>query len=122
MSIDNVQARAEDGRIEIGLFEGEECREVIPLRAPEALELRDSLNDALREAGLLESYRIGKKVRKRTLVNLSGLADEQIEAIRGCSPGWRCARWRSSPRWRTPDPTGRCRRSVSPCSGWDLRG
>ena len=53
MSIDNVQARSEDGRIEVGLFEGEECREVIALRAPEALELRNSLNDALREAGLL---------------------------------------------------------------------
>ena len=53
MSIDNVQARSEDGRIEVGLFEGEECREVIVLRAPEAFELRDSLNDALREAGLL---------------------------------------------------------------------
>ncbi|MGC8520197.1 MAG: hypothetical protein ACP5P4_17030, partial [Steroidobacteraceae bacterium] len=53
MSIDNVQARFEDGRIEVGLFEGEECREVIPLRPPEAFELRDSLNDALREAGLL---------------------------------------------------------------------
>ena len=51
--IDNIQARCEDGRIEVGLFEGEECREVIPLRAPEAFELRDSLNDALREAGLL---------------------------------------------------------------------
>ena len=53
MSIDNVQARSEDGRIEVGLFEGEECREVIALRSPEAFELRDSLNDALREAGLL---------------------------------------------------------------------
>ncbi len=53
MSIDNVQARSEDGCIEVGLFEGEECREVIALRAPEAFELRDSLNDALREAGLL---------------------------------------------------------------------
>ena len=31
---------------------------------------------------LRESYRIGKKVRKRTLANLSGLSDEQIEAIR----------------------------------------
>ena len=48
-----TQARSEDGRIEVGLFEGEECREVIALRAPEAFELRDSLNDALREAGLL---------------------------------------------------------------------
>ncbi|MHB1869631.1 MAG: hypothetical protein ACYCT1_02085 [Steroidobacteraceae bacterium] len=54
MSIDNVQARCEDGCIEVGLFEGEECREVIALRAPEAFELRDSLNDALREAGLLD--------------------------------------------------------------------
>ena len=51
--IDNIQARCEDGRVEVGLFEGEECREVIALRAPEAFELRDSLNDALREAGLL---------------------------------------------------------------------
>ena len=33
---------------------------------------------------LRESYRIGKKVRKRTLANLSGLADEQIEAIPEC--------------------------------------
>ncbi len=51
--VDNVQARCEEGRIEVGLFEGEECAEVIALRAPEAFELRDSLNDALREAGLL---------------------------------------------------------------------
>ena len=51
--IDNIQARCEDGRVEVGLFEGEECREVIALRALEAFELRDSLNDALREAGLL---------------------------------------------------------------------
>jgi hypothetical protein len=51
--IDNIQARCEDGRVEVGLFEGEECREVIALRAPEAFELRDSLNDALRAAGLL---------------------------------------------------------------------
>ncbi len=51
--VDNIQARCEDGRIEVGLFEGEECRRVIALRAPEAFELRDSLNDALREAGLL---------------------------------------------------------------------
>lgn len=51
--IDNIQARCEDGRIEVGLFEGEECARVIRLRVPEAFELRDSLNDALREAGLL---------------------------------------------------------------------
>jgi uncharacterized damage-inducible protein DinB len=31
---------------------------------------------------LRESYREGKKVRKRTLANLSALSDEQIEAIR----------------------------------------
>jgi len=36
---------------------------------------------------LRESYRIGKKVRKRTLANLSGLADEQIEAIRAVLAG-----------------------------------
>ena len=51
--VDSVQARCEGGRIDVGVFEGEECREVISLRAPEAFELRDSLNDALREAGLL---------------------------------------------------------------------
>jgi hypothetical protein len=31
---------------------------------------------------LRESFRVGKKVRKRTLANLSALSDEQIEAIR----------------------------------------
>lgn len=36
---------------------------------------------------LRESYRIGKKVRKRTLANLSALADEQIEAIRAVLAG-----------------------------------
>ena len=36
---------------------------------------------------LRESYRIGKKVRKRTLANLSGLSDEQIEAIRAVLAG-----------------------------------
>ena len=51
--IDNMQARCEDGHIEVGLFESEECARVIPLHAPEAFELRYSLNDALREAGLL---------------------------------------------------------------------
>ena len=36
---------------------------------------------------LRESYRIGKKVRKRTLANLSGLSDEQIEGIRAVLAG-----------------------------------
>ena len=36
---------------------------------------------------LRESYRQGKKVRKRTLANLSGLSDEQIEAIRAVLAG-----------------------------------
>ena len=36
---------------------------------------------------LRESYRIGKKVRKRTLANLSALPDEQIEAIRAVLAG-----------------------------------
>ena len=36
---------------------------------------------------LRESYREGKKVRKRTLANLSGLSDEQIEAIRAVLAG-----------------------------------
>ncbi len=36
---------------------------------------------------LRESYRIGKKVRKRTLANLSGLSDEQIEGIRAVLSG-----------------------------------
>ena len=36
---------------------------------------------------LRESYREGKKVRKRTLANLSALSDEQIEAIRAVLTG-----------------------------------
>lgn len=36
---------------------------------------------------LRESYRQGKKVRKRTLANLSALSDEQIEAIRSVLSG-----------------------------------
>lgn len=36
---------------------------------------------------LRESYREGKKVRKRTLANLSSLSDEQIEAIRAVLSG-----------------------------------
>src|SRR5260370_11837866 len=36
---------------------------------------------------LRESYREGKKVRKRTLANLSALSDEQIESIRAVLAG-----------------------------------
>lgn len=36
---------------------------------------------------LRESYREGKKVRKRTLANLSALSDEQIETIRAVLAG-----------------------------------
>lgn len=36
---------------------------------------------------LRESFRLGKKVRKRTLANLSALTDEQIEAIRAVLAG-----------------------------------
>ena len=36
---------------------------------------------------LRESYREGKKVRKRTLANLSALSDEQIDAIRAVLSG-----------------------------------
>jgi hypothetical protein len=36
---------------------------------------------------LRESYREGKKVRKRTIANLSALSDEQIEAIRAVLAG-----------------------------------
>jgi hypothetical protein len=46
---------------------------------------------------LRESYREGKKVRKRTLANLSALSDEQIDAIRAVlSRDRSCVRWRSS--------------------------
>ena len=38
---------------------------------------------------LRESYREGKKVRKRTLANLSALSDEQIESIRAVLSGHR---------------------------------
>ncbi len=44
---------------------------------------------------LRESYREGKKVRKRTIANLSALSDEQIEAIRAVLAGHTCARSRS---------------------------
>ena len=36
---------------------------------------------------LRESYRVGKKVRKRTLANLSALSDEQIEGMRAVLAG-----------------------------------
>src|SRR5450631_3229228 len=36
---------------------------------------------------LRESYREGRKVRKRTLANLSALSDEQIESIRAVLAG-----------------------------------
>jgi len=36
---------------------------------------------------LRESYREGKKVRKRTIANLSALSDEQIESIRAVLAG-----------------------------------
>lgn len=48
MSIDNVDARFEDGQIEMGLFDGEENRDVIPVSFDDALALRDSLNEAIR--------------------------------------------------------------------------
>src|ERR1700682_3060425 len=45
-------------------------------------------NRSFRPTDLLrESYREGKKVRKRTLANLSALSDEQIEAIRAVLSG-----------------------------------
>jgi len=36
---------------------------------------------------LRESYRVGKKVRKRTIANLSSLSDEQIQAVRAILSG-----------------------------------
>jgi hypothetical protein len=40
---------------------------------------------------LRESYRVGKKVRKRTLANLSSLSDEQISAFRAILSGQKLA-------------------------------
>lgn len=40
---------------------------------------------------LRESYRVGKKVRKRTLANLSSLSDEQIQAFRAILSGHKLA-------------------------------
>ena len=40
---------------------------------------------------LRESYRVGKKVRKRTLANLSSLSDEQISAFRAVLSGQKLA-------------------------------
>jgi hypothetical protein len=45
---------------------------------------------------LRESYREGKKVRKRTLANLSALPDEQIDAIRAVLSGLWVPRWHYS--------------------------
>ena len=61
---------------------------------------------------LRESYREGKKVRKRTLANLSALSDEQIEAIRAVLSGQSGGRWRSFGRPRGRAHTARCRRYV----------
>jgi hypothetical protein len=45
---------------------------------------------------LRESHREGKKVRKRTLANLSALSDEQIEAIRSVLAG---VKLQPAPQW-----------------------
>jgi hypothetical protein len=45
---------------------------------------------------LRESHREGKKVRKRTLANLSALSDEQIEAIRAVLAG---VNLQPAPQW-----------------------
>jgi hypothetical protein len=47
MSIDNIDFREEEGRIEIGLFDGEESRDVIPVSLEGALALRDALDKAI---------------------------------------------------------------------------
>jgi hypothetical protein len=55
---------------------------------PEVYSLDAVPNRTSRPTYLLrESYRIGKKVRKRTLANLSALTDEQIGAIRAVLAG-----------------------------------
>jgi hypothetical protein len=61
---------------------------------------------------LRESYREGKKVRKRTLANLSALSDEQIDAIRAVLSDRRASRWRSCGRPRGRARTAPCRRCV----------
>jgi len=62
---------------------------------------------------LHESYREGKKVRKRAPANLSALSDEKIDAIRaGCSRGRACGRWRNCGRPSDRALTARCKQSV----------
>lgn len=49
MSIDNVDFRCERRRIEMGLFDGENCVDVVKLTRAEALALRASLDAAIAE-------------------------------------------------------------------------
>jgi hypothetical protein len=48
--IDAIDVRCEDGRVEIGLFLGEECVQVLPLDEERSRELRRHLGEAIEEA------------------------------------------------------------------------
>ena len=70
---------------------------------------------------LRESIREGKRIRKRTIANLSALTLDQAEAIRLVS---RVSGLR--PRKAASNASARCRmamwkRCASPCAGWGSR-
>lgn len=46
---DSLDVRFDDGHIEVGLFAGEHCKAIITLTPAEALILRRTLTDALRD-------------------------------------------------------------------------
>ncbi len=48
--IDAIDVRCEDGRVEIGLFLGEECVQVLPLDEERSRKLRRHLGEAIEEA------------------------------------------------------------------------
>ena len=47
--IDSIDARAEDGQVEVGLFLGEECLQLVPLGLAQARELHGALGRAIEE-------------------------------------------------------------------------
>jgi hypothetical protein len=71
---------------------------------------------------LRESFREGKKVRKRTLANLSALSDEQIDAIRAVLSGQSVRPveelWQST-RSRSHGAVQAVRVAMRPRAGWD---
>ncbi len=47
--IDSIDVRAEDGQVQVGLFHGEECAQVLPVGLDQARELHKALGEAIEE-------------------------------------------------------------------------